>query len=227
MPVNREILDEIARRGISRLCHFTHVESLPDIFRYKGVISQKMAESRNIRLRINDPARLDNHLRYVSASVQYPNLYVLSRFMDRIDPNPDHWVFIFFSPSLMANYSTLFCPVNAAANGGQFITGGVTGFDSMFRDCIEFGHHPHPGESLIRTHSHLMSSPTCLQAEVLVRDTVDADEFRAIVTVSEAAADAVRSCLTHLRTKLPQVWVVPELGCTFNVVSSIDKGQDF
>ena len=223
--MNQQILDEIARRRISRLCHFTHVDSLVDIFRHGHIYSRRKAEQKNILLRRNDTLRLDKHFRYVSASVQYPNLYVLESFRKRVDDNLANWVIIFFDPKLMGSYSTLFSPVNAAAGTGKYIKGGLEGFASMFEEQISFGSPSHGVKPRVRSSSHLSSCPTCLQAEVLIRDSVAVDAFHTIVTYSALAQETVRARLADVNTRIPAIKFERRLYSPSSVVRLIGDGN--
>ena len=72
--INKEIYEEMKKRGISRLCHFTKSKNFAHIINdFNGIIAtDKLPEGYKD---INDINRFDKKTDYVCCSVQYPNIY--------------------------------------------------------------------------------------------------------------------------------------------------------
>ena len=71
MGINSEILDHVARRGITRLVHFTRTESLKEIIEDQEIAPTWRLQRRNRAVVTNDPKRLDGHLDHVCCSVEW------------------------------------------------------------------------------------------------------------------------------------------------------------
>ncbi len=165
VPVVQEVRSLAATVGIQRLCHFTRVDLLPEIFRTGQILPTSELLLRNPACTRNDYDRRDNHLGFVSCSVQYPNLWVLDRFRDRY-PDSEGWVILILRPNRLWATGTLFSPVNAALESGRHVSEGLTGLEAMFQPNPPSKHYRFRGPD------HLSSCPTDNQAEVLVPDGV-------------------------------------------------------
>ena len=111
--------NEIGRRRITRLCHFTRLKLLGRIISDHEILSNQELMNRGQTVCRNDYYRHDGHLDYLSCSVQYPNLFVLDKFRQRRDSD-DSWVVVLLDPNLLESSSTRFSPVNAATDKGLF-----------------------------------------------------------------------------------------------------------
>jgi len=165
VPMEQEVKSFAETAGIQRLCHFTRVELLPEIFRTGQILPTSELLLRNPACTRNDYDRRDNHLGFVSCSVQYPNLWVLDQFRDRY-PDSEGWVILILRPNRLWATGTLFSPVNAAQESGRHVSEGLTGLEAMFQPNPPSKHYRFRGPD------HLSSCPTDNQAEVLVPDGV-------------------------------------------------------
>ena len=163
--MEQEVKSFAETAGIQRLCHFTRVELLPEIFRTGQILPTSELLLRNPACTRNDYDRRDNHLGFVSCSVQYPNLWVLDQFRDRY-PDSEGWVILILRPNRLWATGTLFSPVNAALESGRHVSEGLTGLEAMFQPNPPSKHYRFRGPD------HLSSCPTDNQAEVLVPDGV-------------------------------------------------------
>jgi len=169
--------------GIQQLCHFTRVDLLPEIFRTGQILPTSELLLRNPACTRNDYHRRDNHLGFVSCSVQYPNLWVLDRFRERY-PDSGDWAVLILRPNRIWAPGAQFSPVNAAHGSGTWVREGLTGLEAMFQPNPP-SKYPHP-----RGPDHLRCCPTDNQAEVLVPDGVPtADVVGIIVETQRRAID--------------------------------------
>src|SRR5690606_12927464 len=93
---------------------------------------------------------------------------------------------------------TLFSPINAAAERGRYITGGVSGFEAMFAPFP-------PATRFNRGLTHLPSCPTDNQAEVLVQDGIRLDLVQCVVVQSEEQAERERWRMKTLGLAQPEL----------------------
>lgn len=171
----------VKERGISRLCHFTKSKNLPYILGTDGkLLANNFIKDENLER--NDELRLDGKEDYICCSVQYPNLFYLDRV---ITSNIMHlfkdWSILLISPSVI-NDQSLFCPCNAATNGGIMIGGGIDSFKKLYSESI-LGKR-----EIVRYKNMLASSPTDNQAEVLIMHSILKENILGIVFRSNEQA---------------------------------------
>ncbi|MDW3217106.1 MAG: DarT ssDNA thymidine ADP-ribosyltransferase family protein [Acidimicrobiales bacterium] len=180
--INREVASSVSARGIGRICHFTRFAALDGIAAWRAVLSNALLRGVRTEFEQNDPVRYDGHEDYVSCTVQYPNVFLLTKWMEE---RGDDWVVLCMDPEPIAYSNSLFCPTNAATNSGALLEPGPEGFQRMFRNdpSQEFGD---------RSPAHLRNAPTDNQAELLVRSGVKADLIRSLVVRDSAAGERLR-----------------------------------
>ena len=171
------IMDEVARRGITRLCHFTHLSSFRQIVDDKAALSTQVLARRRPTAAVNDRQRLDGHLDYISCSLTFPNLWVLDAYRER-GHRTDEWVVLLLKKMLLWQPSTKFSPVNAATAFGAHVADGLEGLVSMFQP------RPPSVHPIYRGAQHLKSCPTDNQAEVLVSKAILADAVIGVVCMT-------------------------------------------
>lgn len=182
--------NEISRRGITRLCHFTPLTLLDRIISDHEILSNQELMSRGQAVCRNDNYRHDGHLDYISCSVQFPNLFVLDRFRQRSDLD-DSWVVALLDPHLLELSSTRFSPVNAATDKGIHVSDGFEGFDAMFRQNSPSKY------GIKRPTTHRKSCPTDLQAEVLIQRSVSANSIIGLVCETDDNLQQVQQLLLN------------------------------
>lgn len=203
-PDAKAIREEIRRRGITRVVHFTqsrklvHILSSPD-----GILS-------NLRLRkgavdvfdANDPLRLDGHLDDINCSIEGPNVWMLNKAKAREEFFED-WVIVVISPRILWGDSVEFTDYNAAG-GSVHRYPGIAGFNRLFAPTVR----SQGGRTRSRPASMLASSPTDDQAEVLVRGQIPRSSIEAVAVKSREAAIIERRRLS-LVSRIPDVrWIV-------------------
>lgn len=182
-----EIERASVRRRISRLCHLTPFRNLVHIASGEGLLSTKQLEDQDrVSFNKQDLNRLDGHPDYVSCSIEYPNAwYGRQRRRDSgrtASLFPD-WVCLTIEPKHLWMDTTLFCPRNAAAEGGRLIRSGVKAFESLYEPRVQ-------GKgNRVFTRAGLPSAcPTDEQAEVLVYRHVPLEDIQHVIVVDEAQA---------------------------------------
>lgn len=218
------IRQDAVKQGITRLCHFTPSRSLAHILAGgAGILPSRMLEEED-RLLFNptDLQRLDGHPDHICCSIEYPNAWYLDRARKGEILFRD-WVVIFIDPAVLAFEGTLFCPRNAAAGNGAYISAGHEAFASMFALSV-------PGaQGKVRSRGllHLPCSPTDDQAEVLVPNSIPPTSIIAIGLSSKEQAQTERVRLEILDIDVGELKFVvsPTLFDKYALSSAIRSGQ--
>lgn len=204
-----KIRAEVTLRGISRLCHFTQSRKLPHILgELDGLWSTAWLKRwRPDLLDQTDPLRYDGHEDHICCSIEYPNTWYLARIRDR-DPLFREWVVVFIAPVFLYQEQTLFCPRNAAAEGGSLVQAGYNGFIRLYATQITGAQ----GRTRARTPMMLACSPTDDQAEVLIQQHIPASAITgvAVANAEQMAAENVRQNLLPELGRVPW-FVAPDL----------------
>ena len=197
VALNAAIRNASCQRGISRLCHLTPFRNLVHIANGDGLLSTKQLDDRD-RGTFNkqDLERLDGHPDHISCSIEYPNAwYGRQRRSDTAGAAslfPD-WVCLTIEPKHLWADATLFCPRNAAAEGGRLIRGGVEAFESLYEPRVQ------GARNRIFTRGGLPSAcPTDQQAEVLVYRHIPLEDIQHVVVSDEAQARRIFVGLSQL-----------------------------
>jgi hypothetical protein len=204
------IHNEVMRRGITRLCHFTPSRNLAHIASgEEGIFATKNLNKDERRIFTpTDLKRLDGHEGYISCSIEYPNVWYFDKARARETLFKD-WVILFIDPRYLALLGTRFCPRNAAANYGREVVGGEQGFFALFADSIAGA----GSNNFRRSTTHLSCCPTDDQAEVLIPDQIAKKDILAIgvKTETQAKNEAVRFRLMSLPTDSFRFIIAPNL----------------
>lgn len=189
MTVDEDIFADCAKRGITRLCHFTPSRNLIHVLA-SGYLKDRRTLDLEARDEVNptDEYRLDGHLDKICCSVEYPNSYYLD-IVTRKELIFLDWVILFIDPVVLWSPGTLFCPRNAAAENGSLIADGWPGYESMFAPRVQGT----GGRVFRRQLSHLSCSPTDLQAEVLVPGPIPLEAIRGMAMLTEKQANTERA----------------------------------
>ena len=195
--MNLEIRAAARDRQITRLCHLTPLRNLVHIASGDGLVStQELGARERLDFNEQDLERLDAHPDYISCSIQYPNAwYLRSRRRDggvegRLFPD---WVCLCIEPNHLWADETLFCPRNAAADGGRHIRAGLPAFNSLYATRTT------GARDQVFTRNELPTpSPTDDQAEVLVRRWIPLDDVQQVVVADESQAKRTYLALHQL-----------------------------
>ncbi|WP_373842010.1 DarT ssDNA thymidine ADP-ribosyltransferase family protein [Limosilactobacillus sp.] len=173
-------LNEIRKRHITRLCHFTKSSNLPFIlgdgrFERNGILSTAQIRQSSY-LEELDKKRLDGHLDYVCCSVQHPNdRYFKSRQWQERSDLFNQWAVLYIDPSVIGDTS-LFSPVNAATARGANIHGGLSAFQALFASPVHYLRRGHDNIEE-RDPSLPNNYPTDPQAEVMIKDKIPVEQI--------------------------------------------------
>ena len=204
------IKQDVIRRGITRLCHFTPSRNLAQIAIGKeGILATgKLEEDERRVFTPTDLERLDGHKNHISCSVEYPNAWYFDKAYLR-DALFRDWVVLLIAPKYLWQPGTLFCPRNAATDYGRNILSGEEGFSSLFADSIRGAR----GRTFRRFPSHLSCCPTDDQAEVLVPDRIAKSDILGIVvrTQKQAKDEIARFRIIGLPTDAFPFIIAPTL----------------
>ena len=169
----------VEQRGIKYLVHFTSIEALKHITQDGKILSTERLCPKIRGIVRNDFQRHDGHLDYICCSIQWPNVYLLNKFIENYPHRK--WVVLILRKDLLWSSKTMFSPINAATESGFYVKQGVKGFNSLFANKVQI-----KDKELCRSPLHRLNCPTDIQAEVLVKGTIDTSFIiRAIVHSDE------------------------------------------
>ena len=194
-----------ARRGITRLCHFTPSRNLGHISNDpRGILaSQHLEEDEKAVLNRTDSRRLDGHPDHVCCSIQYPNAWYFQTARRQEGLFSD-WVVLLIEPHYLWDPRTKFCPRNAAARHGRLIDEGAEAFEALFAETVE-------GAGVYRRGPrHPDFLPTDEQAEVLVPDRVRREDVIGVAVRDAAQAKREELRLKILGQRAPPFAIVPD-----------------
>lgn len=217
------ISDDVARRGISRLCHFTPSRGLGYILSGGvGILPSRMLrEEERLFYNPTDLARLDGHTDHICCSIEYPNAWYLDIARGKEKLFLD-WVVIFIHPAVLAAKSTLFCPRNAAANSGVGIAGGYAAYSSLFAPSVRGSGN----RTYSRTFFRPDAVPTDEQAEVLIEGMIPIKDVLAIGVASQEQAqmELVRLRLLGIDVSNLKFVICPQLFNKYALSSALKNG---
>jgi len=177
--MNDAIEREALNKRISRLCHFTPARNLVHIATGAGLASTRaLQDAERKAFSQQDLLRLDGYPDHICCSIEYPNVWYFANRMrnlrseDRIFRD---WVVLGIDPKHLAGDATLFCPRNAAAEGGRLVGAGMDIFISMFAEPVVGARGMR-----IRRDAKPPSCPTDDQAEVLIHREVPLNDVHPI-----------------------------------------------
>jgi len=194
------ILDAAARRGITRLCHFTSATNLAKILGEGEIRATGDLRRSGDPFRPTDVNRRDGRFSAVCCSVEYPNSWYLAKARDR-EPNFADWVVITLDVGLLEVPDVAFCPHNAAKARGVGVQVGIGGFHAIFEER----------PPRYRSRWHPPWWPTEDQAEVLVPGPIPASAIRAVIVTDEGQAELEHYRLGLLGVPRPPLVVAPDV----------------
>lgn len=169
-------------RGVSRLCHFTKMQSLTHILASESGILASQSIRSDIK-NVTDKERYDGELDYICCSVEYPNSWFLEK---AIQSNTDQifidWVVLYIDVNVLDYREAKYCPCNASKNHGKYIDEKMENLDSIFAKQVPTFRYP-------RTDVMLKCCPTDGQAEILIKDNIPRNS---IIGIAVGNADMAR-----------------------------------
>ena len=165
------ILDEIKRRQIRYLVHFTRVRNLESILT-NGLVPRNMLQNKDIPCECNDCVRADGREDCTCFSIEYPNEFLFNTFKAR--HKDDAWCVLQLDIiNVLKNHNGTkhYCMYNAAGSS-EWVknpkSSSLLAFRNMFLESNPDSRHPYT-----RTSKGLKDFlPTHHQAEILIENTI-------------------------------------------------------
>ena len=207
-PDYLDIKNEIAKRGIDYLIHFTPTINLYSILENQELMSRAKLESLDIErfdildyIQFTDDIRYDDK-NYINLSLSAPNTFLFSRFRQRTKDNfTINWCVLKIDTKHIYNENTLFAVTNAASNAAkkQFgITGDLEKFRMLFNEQLNINTY-NGVRSLNRNGIHA-KYPTDVQAEILVRDNIPSENILEVCFESEEKLAEAKAAMSSFDT---------------------------
>ena len=163
------IRNELKRRKIEYLVHFSHEENIPSILEH-GILSRNMLRINSIEFKCTDDSRADNELDYISTSVTSPNFPMLENKMNELKMIP---VVFFIDANILCDpkIDSVFYVTNAA-NGFMNNESGrdCKSFNNMFKDSLIV--KTNEEERTWNRFGKNDNETTDSQAEVMIKDNI-------------------------------------------------------
>jgi hypothetical protein len=192
--MNEEVLDEIERLQVTRICHFTPLRNLVHIATGAGLLSTRaLIEAERKAFTAQDISRWDGHPDHISCSIEYPNAWYYRQKIGN-DQIFRTWVVVTIVPQHLANDATRFCHRNASAAHGAYIRDGIEGFRGLYENQVEGS----GGNIYRRTETHIRQCPTDNQAEALVPRFIPIEDVVTIALPTPAQAAFVYAGLEQI-----------------------------
>lgn len=225
MSLHPTIPEILARHEVTRVCHFTPSRNLPHMLRDGELRATKdLAEDVRAVYTATDLDRLDGHRDKVCCTIEYPNAYYWNKAKAKGEaPLFPTWVILLIDPSVLLRSGTLFCTGNASRNFGATARAGAEGLLATYGPAVIGS----GDKTFTRQPTHLVASPTDVQAEVLVPGPIPLTAVLAIaVATTEQAATEV-AILTRLSLPVGNVrWVVaPLMFQPYDLAAAIRAGR--
>lgn len=208
------IEEEVVRRQITRLVHFTPTMNLLSIFEQGALLSRHQLRKLSVEypdlylddyVEINDKLRLDGLEDFINLSIQHSNHYLLKVFKESCHSWCDSWCVIAISPQYLYLKDTLFSIGNAASTASKRfgIDATYDKFSAMFNEKI------YRENQLVYTRSRIKKCyPTDVQAEVLVRSKIAVEDIIEVYFESDEELHRSRGAIQILYSgEIPQFTV--------------------
>lgn len=198
----------LSKHGVTRLCHFTKIQSLTHILSSPDGI---MATSRINKDNLNqvDYARADRKLDYVCCSIEYPNSWYLDHAKERDEDKIfKDWAIMYINPEIVKIRDVLVCECNAAKENGKYICqGNAQNTENLFEKKVSSFHYP-------RTDKMLSCCPTNAQTEILIKDNIPKDYIKGIAVGNEEVARMMYAMRKTLNVETIKLFISPQVVTT-------------
>lgn len=193
--------EEISKRGIEFLIHFTPTINLYSILEHGKLMSRKNLENLDVeQFDILDYAQFTDSIRYddksfINLSISGPNTFLFSKFRERTKDNMTiDWCILKIEPKYIYEKETRFSVTNAASNIAKSIgiTGDLEKFKMLFANSINM---PYGIRGKINS-----KYPTSVQAEVLVKQDIPAESIIEVCFYSKESFASAKAALSEFDT---------------------------
>lgn len=207
-PNYKEFQNEITKRGIECLIHFTPTINLFSILENNKLMSRTKLENLDIEqfdildyVQFTDDVRYDDK-NYINLSLSGPNTFLFSKFRQKTEDDfIINWCVIKLDPKHIYDNKTLFSVTNAASNAAkrQFgISGDLDKFKMLFTQQLNI--NAYNGVRTISRNSAHSKYPTDVQAEILVKDEISSDSILAVCFESEEKMAEAKAAMSSFDT---------------------------
>lgn len=173
---------DVEKRRITRVVHFTTVTNLIGIIELGSLLSRTILEDLKKEIRYYQPIdilRIDGMRDYICLSIQHPNYHVFQAQQRRY--SQEEWCVIVLDPQVLWWEHTKFAQSNAASTFaiGEGIGGSWECYQALFKGNVVRTNFYN--SRTIQTRKHLKDCyPTDEQAEILVLDEVPFEFFKKV-----------------------------------------------
>jgi len=184
-PDYEDIQSFIGYRRIERIVHLTRLENLNNICHSGAILSLHQLEKNHIHANPFDGRKPEGqkYKNYVNCSLTYYNFFMLYGLVHK---SGEPVVLLYIKPDYLWKQGTEFCKFNAATDRGRHIAPGYQTLTSLFDDTVR------DRQGLQDRNSKPINLPTCIQAEVLIRDGIPLTDIMEIVISSSRHEQNVR-----------------------------------
>ncbi|WP_231373973.1 DarT ssDNA thymidine ADP-ribosyltransferase family protein [Aureivirga marina] len=199
-----EFKEEIKKRKIEYLIHFTPTINLYSILENRKLLSRAKLESLDIKVSdILDYAQFTDNIRYddknyINLSISSPNTFLLKKFKEKTKDDFITWCILKIDPKYVYINDTLFSVTNAASSSAKYqygISNDIDKFKLMFKENISIQDKRVINRNLIKD-----KYPTDIQAEVLVKDEIFIDNIIEVCFESEEKLAEARAAMSEFDT---------------------------
>ena len=203
-----EFQNEIKKREIKCLIHFTPTRNLYSILENEKVMSRTKLENLDIEqfdildyVKFPDDVRYDDK-NYINLSASGPNTFLFSRFRQKTkDDFTINWCVLKIDPKHIYDNETLFAVTNAASNSAKKqygISGDLDKFKMLFEEQLNI--NTYNGVRKIGRNSIHSKYPTDVQAEILVKDEIPSNSILAVCFESEEKMAEAKAAMSSFDT---------------------------
>jgi hypothetical protein len=200
--------EEVNKRRIECLIHFTPTINLLSIFEQGKLLSRALLEQLDIDqtdifdyIEFTDDIRLDDK-NFINLSIQHPNSFLFNRFQQKTS-NETHinWCVLKIDKKYIYYHNTLFSVTNAANSHNKRnigISGGVNKFRQMFAETLQIV--TSYNSRTISRNGLKSKYPTDEQAEVLVKNEISISDILQVCFKDEKDLAAGKAALSDYNT---------------------------
>ena len=203
-----EFKNEIAKRSIEFLIHFTPTINLFSILENQQLMSRAKLENLDIEqfdildyVKFTDDIRFDDK-NYINLSLSAPNTFLFSRFREKTkDDFTINWCVLKIDPKHIYDKNSVFSVTNAASNAAkrQFgITGDLEKFKMLFKEKLNI--NTFNGVRIVNRNGVHPKHPTDVQAEILVRDSIPSNSIIHVCFESEEKLAEAKAAMSSFDT---------------------------
>ena len=202
---HKKFQDVIEKRGIECLIHFTTTSNLSSILENRELMSRKILESNDLAFDIIDPNRYDDIKQYINLSLSGPNTEMFKA--KRRDYKDRNWCVLKIDPKHIYDRETRFSYHNAAhtVKLQDGISGDLSQFKKLFKQKLDITNSYGTLNVVTRDTQLLPKYPTCVQAEILVKDSIPLESILEVCFESKEKMEEAKAAMHSHDTRLFKV----------------------